>query len=150
MLAALSSLTASARSRWVVIGAWVVLAAAMVPLQGPLQGRAADESDTFMVRGSESLKAKQTIDANFRAGAESAAVIVYFRDGGLQSPDQRADGARRPPDLRGGHDPEPEARRHAVRARLRQDRSARPEPGRPGPADVLRRQRRPVDGADDR
>jgi RND superfamily putative drug exporter len=88
MLAALSSLTASARSRWVVIGSWVVLAAAMVPLQGPLQGRAADESDTFMVRGSESLKAKQTIDANFRAGAESAAVIVYFRDGGLQSPDR--------------------------------------------------------------
>jgi RND superfamily putative drug exporter len=55
VLSALSSLTASARSRWVVIGAWVVLAAAMVPLQGPLQGRAADESDTFMVRGSESL-----------------------------------------------------------------------------------------------
>jgi RND superfamily putative drug exporter len=88
VLSALSSLTASARSRWVVVGAWVVLAAAMVPLQGPLQGRAADESDTFMVRGSESLKAKQTIDANFRAGAESVAVIAYFRDGGLQSPDR--------------------------------------------------------------
>ena len=59
MLAALSSLTASARSRWVVIGAWVVLALAMVPLQGPLQSRAADESDTFMVRGSESAEAKR-------------------------------------------------------------------------------------------
>ena len=67
MLAALSSLTASARSRWVVIGAWVVLALAMVPLQGPLQSRAADESDTFMVRGSESAEAKRTIDENFRA-----------------------------------------------------------------------------------
>src|SRR4051812_14542404 len=88
MLQSLSSLTANARSRWVVIGAWVLLAAAMVPLQGPLQSRAADESDTFMVRGSESLEAKQTIDANFRAGAESAAVIAYFRDGGLQTPDQ--------------------------------------------------------------
>jgi putative drug exporter of the RND superfamily len=89
VLASLSSLTASARSRWVVIGAWLVLAAAMVPLQGPLQGRAADESDTFMVRGSESLKAKRTIEANFRAGAESAAVIAYFRDGGIQSPDRQ-------------------------------------------------------------
>ncbi|WP_053226198.1 MMPL family transporter [Solirubrobacter soli] len=87
MLQSLSSLAASARSRWVVIGAWLLLAAAMVPLQGPLQGRAADESDTFMVRGSESLKAKRTIDARFRAGSESAAVIAYFRDGGLQSPD---------------------------------------------------------------
>ena len=71
-----------------VIGAWLVLAVAMVPLQGPLQGRAADESDTFMVRGSESLQAKRTIDANFRAGAESAAVIAYFRDGGIESPDR--------------------------------------------------------------
>src|ERR1044071_2015631 len=88
MLAALSSVTASARSRWVVIGAWVLLTAAMVPLQGPLQGRAADESDTFMVRGSESLEAKRTIDARFRAGAESAAVIAYFRDGGIRSPDR--------------------------------------------------------------
>src|SRR5687767_14767520 len=89
MLAALSSLTASARSRWVVIGTWVVLAAAMVPLQGPLQGRAADESDTFMVRGSESALAKRTIDENFRAGSESAAVIAYVRDGGIQSRDQQ-------------------------------------------------------------
>ena len=88
MLAALSSLTASARSRWVVIGAWVVLTLAMAPLQGPLQSRAADESDTFMVRGSESAEAKKTIDSNFRAGAESAAVIAYFRDGGLSSPDR--------------------------------------------------------------
>jgi len=92
MLAALSSLTASARSRWVVIGAWVVLTLAMAPLQGPLQSRAADESDTFMVRGSESAEAKKTIDSNFRAGAESAAVIAYFRDGGLSSP--RAQTAR--------------------------------------------------------
>src|SRR3954463_7708353 len=88
MLAALSGLTASARARWVVIGAWVVLALAMVPLQGPLQGRAADESDTLMVRGSESAEAKKTIDAHFRAGSESAAVIAYFRDGGITSPDQ--------------------------------------------------------------
>jgi RND superfamily putative drug exporter len=88
MLQSLSALTANARSRWVVIGAWLVLCAAMVPLQGPLQSRAADESDTFMVRGSESLAAKRTIDAHFRAGAESAAVIAYFREGGIQSPDR--------------------------------------------------------------
>ena len=68
MLAALSSLTASPRARWAVIGTWVVLALAMVPLQGPLQGRAADESETFLVRGSESLRAKRLIEEKFRAG----------------------------------------------------------------------------------
>src|SRR4051812_30518412 len=87
MLAALSGLTASARARWVVIGAWVVLALAMVPLQGPLQTQAADESDTFMVRGSGSAEAKRTIDEKSRRGRESAAVIAYFDAGGIATPD---------------------------------------------------------------
>jgi RND superfamily putative drug exporter len=88
MLAALSSLTASARARWVVIGAWLVLALAMVPLQGPLQSEAADESNTFQVRGSESAEAKRTIDEKFRRGSESAAVIAYFDAGGIDTPDR--------------------------------------------------------------
>jgi RND superfamily putative drug exporter len=88
MLAALSTLTASARARWVVIGAWVVLALAMVPLQGPLQGEAADESNTFQVRGSESAAAKRTIDEKFRRGSESVAVIAYFDAGGIDTPDR--------------------------------------------------------------
>jgi RND superfamily putative drug exporter len=88
MLAALSSLTASARARWVVIGAWVVLALAMAPLQGPLQSEAADESNTFQVRGSESAEAKRTIEEKFRRGSESAAVIAYFDEGGIDTPDR--------------------------------------------------------------
>ena len=59
MLAQLAALTASRGSRWAVIGLWLALAASMAPLQGPLQREAADESDTFQVRGSESLAAKQ-------------------------------------------------------------------------------------------
>src|SRR4051812_25510688 len=86
MLAALSTLTASACARWVVIGAWVVLALAMVPLQGPLQTEAADESNTFQVRGSESAEAKRVIDEKFRRGSESAAVIAYFDAGGIDTP----------------------------------------------------------------
>jgi RND superfamily putative drug exporter len=74
--------------RWAVIGAWLVLAAAMVPLQGPLQTRAADESETYLARGSESAEAKRVVDAEFRAGSESAAIIAYFRDGGITSDDR--------------------------------------------------------------
>ena len=40
-------------------------------------------------RGSESAEAKRIIDENFRAGSESAAVIAYFRDGGITSPDRQ-------------------------------------------------------------
>ncbi|MDA0172463.1 MMPL family transporter [Solirubrobacter taibaiensis] len=74
--------------RWAVIGAWLLLALAMLPLQGPLQSRAADESDTFLARGSESAEAKRVIDENFRAGSESAAIIAYFREGGIRSEDR--------------------------------------------------------------
>jgi putative drug exporter of the RND superfamily len=84
----LSALTAGRRSRWAVIGAWCALALALAPLQGPLQEEAADESDTFLVRGSESAEAKRLIDERFRRGSEMAAVIAYFRDGGITSEDR--------------------------------------------------------------
>jgi RND superfamily putative drug exporter len=89
----LSALTAGRRSRWAVIGAWLALAFALAPLQGPLQNKAADESNTFLVRGSESLAAKRAIDARFRRGSEMAAVIAYFRDGGITSQDRDRIGA---------------------------------------------------------
>jgi RND superfamily putative drug exporter len=88
-LARLAALSAGRRSKWLVIGAWVVLAVACAPLQPKLQERAADESDTFLVRGSESLEAKRVIDERFRSAREAAAVIVYFRDGGITSADRR-------------------------------------------------------------
>jgi RND superfamily putative drug exporter len=72
-----------------VIGAWLVLAVAAVPLQSKLQERAADESDTFLVRGSDSAAAKRLIDERFRSGSEMAAVIAYVRAGGLTSDDRR-------------------------------------------------------------
>jgi RND superfamily putative drug exporter len=66
----------------------VALALAAVPLQPALQREAADESDTFLVRGSESAAARDVIDARFRSGSEMAAVIAYERDGGLTSEDR--------------------------------------------------------------
>jgi RND superfamily putative drug exporter len=87
-LGRLSAFTAGRRSRWAVIGAWVAIAAAMVPLQGPLQDEAADESDTFLVRNSESAEAKRLIDEQFRRGSEMAAVVAYVRDSGITFADR--------------------------------------------------------------
>ena len=89
LLARLSAIAAGRRSRWVVIGAWIALAAAAVPLQSALGERAADESETFLVRGSESAEAKRIIDERFRRGSEMAAVIAYFRAGGITDDDGR-------------------------------------------------------------
>jgi RND superfamily putative drug exporter len=88
-LARLAAITASRGSRWAVIGLWLVLAIAFAPLQGPLQEEAADESETFQVRGSESLAAKRLIDARFERGSEMAAVIAYQREGGQITSEDR-------------------------------------------------------------
>ena len=150
MLAALSTLTASARSRWIVIGAWVVLALAMVPLQGPLQSEAADESDTFMVRGSESAAAKHTIDEKFRRGSESAAVIAYFDEGGIDTPDRERINADARAICRSATIPSLTSVGTPYALACGNDRSARPEPRRPRSADVVGQHRRAVLGADDR
>jgi hypothetical protein len=66
----------------------VALALAAVPLQPALQREAADEGDTFLVRGSESAAARDVIDARFRGGSEMPAGIAHERDGGLTSEDR--------------------------------------------------------------
>ncbi|HWM07968.1 MAG TPA: MMPL family transporter [Solirubrobacteraceae bacterium] len=71
-----------------MIGVWLALALGLAPFQGELQERAADESDTFLVRGSESAEAERLIEERFRSGREAVAVIAYFRDGGLTSADR--------------------------------------------------------------
>ena len=122
----------------------------MAPLQGPLQEEAADESDTFQVRGSESLAAKRLIDEKFARGSEMAAVIAYVARRRARHPRTasaiQADARR---DLPLGRDPDADAGRHAVRARLRQGRPAGPQP-RPGAADLARQQPRAGQRADDR
>jgi RND superfamily putative drug exporter len=77
MLTRVSRIAAGPRSRWVVIGAWLAVALAMIPFQAKLQERAADESDTFMVRGSDSLEAERLLDERFTVGTEVVTTIVY-------------------------------------------------------------------------
>jgi putative drug exporter of the RND superfamily len=88
-LARLSALASGPRSRWVVIGIWVAAALSMVPLLPELEREAADESDTFLVRGSESAEVERVVDEEFERGSEMTAVIAYVRDGGLTSADRR-------------------------------------------------------------
>ena len=87
-LTRVSRFSAGRRSRWVVIGAWVAAALALAPLQPQLQEEAADESDTFTTRGSESVETDRLIDERFRAGSQMAAVVAYFREGGITYEDR--------------------------------------------------------------
>src|SRR5688572_25229832 len=83
----LAAIVVGRRSRWVVICTWLALADAAIPLQGPLARHAADESDTFLARGSEAAEAKLIIDERFPRGRGIAAVIAYVREGVLVDAD---------------------------------------------------------------
>ena len=77
MLRRLSSLATGRRSRWWVIGAWLALALGLAPLQSKLSERAADESETFLVRGSDSAEADRLLEERFSVGSEVVTTIVY-------------------------------------------------------------------------
>jgi RND superfamily putative drug exporter len=93
VLAWLTRLGTGRRSRWAVIGAWALVALALVPLQGKLQERAADESGAFEGRSAESTRAGALVDARFSEGSETTALVVYTRPGGLQPEDRERIGA---------------------------------------------------------
>ena len=57
------------RSRWVVIAAWLVLAAALAPLQPQLSDKAADENEAFVSATAESTRADALLDEEFELGA---------------------------------------------------------------------------------
>ncbi len=79
----------SAAGSKAVIAGWLALAAAAIPFHADLGERAADESDAFLVRGSESARAKRIVEERFRRGSELGAVVVYYRDGGITDDDGR-------------------------------------------------------------
>ena len=54
----IAALALGRRSRWLVIGVWVLLAVALAPLQPKLQTIAADESETFFTRGADSTEVR--------------------------------------------------------------------------------------------
>src|SRR3954470_16907999 len=82
------------RSRWAVIGAWVLLAVALGGLQPKLQHKAADESKTFRARSAESTKVHDLLDARFVEGGRSTAVVAFVARTGTIAQQQVAIGHR--------------------------------------------------------
>jgi hypothetical protein len=75
------------RARWVVIAAWVVVAAALAPLQPKLQDAASNENEAFLSRSAESTVAGDLVDDRFGTGREVSAIVAYHRPGGLTEAD---------------------------------------------------------------
>jgi RND superfamily putative drug exporter len=86
MIGRISKAALGRRSRWVVIGVWLVLAVGLGWLQPKLQAKAADESETFRARGAESTQAHDVLKHSFPEGRWSTSVVAFVAPtGGIQA-----------------------------------------------------------------
>jgi putative drug exporter of the RND superfamily len=77
------------RSRWWVIGAWVLVALVLLPLQPKLADLASNENEAFLAGSAESTRANDLLDERFALGQEVTAIVAYHRPGGLTEADNQ-------------------------------------------------------------
>lgn len=75
---------AGRRAKWIVIGAWLLLAVASGPLQGLLEERSTNASSNFLPIAADSTKVAELLrdGSTFDDGETVPAIIVFQTDGG--------------------------------------------------------------------
>lgn len=85
--AALAGLPANRRTKWLVLAAWLALAAGAVPLAGKVSQVVADGATVELPRGAEATEVTG-LAARFPDGAVVPGIVVYVRDSGLTAADR--------------------------------------------------------------
>jgi RND superfamily putative drug exporter len=100
-VSALASFVTGRRSKWVVLGIWIVAVAILMPLGSKLGDETRDDTTSFLPESAESTDVVNILDEDFPNGETTQGLIVYERDGGLTEADQRtiAEQARQLEDL---------------------------------------------------
>ena len=80
---------ASRRGKWVVVGIWIVVFAALMPLGAKLGDQTRDDTTSFLPASAESTEVVKRLDDDFASGETVQSMIVYQRDGGLTEADER-------------------------------------------------------------
>ena len=85
---ALASFVAGRRTKWVVLGLWVLLLAALAPLGSKLVDETQDDTASFLPESAESTEVVKILDEEFSAGETTQGLLIYHREGGLTSADE--------------------------------------------------------------
>src|SRR3954452_16740513 len=95
MIRALAKVVSGHRSKWVVIGVWVVLLIALAPQGMTLSKVTTDETATAesLPSDSQSHEVSETLQKRFPDGDPLLAIAVYKRGGGLSQADKAKIGA---------------------------------------------------------
>ena len=79
MLRAISSFSSGRRSKWVVVGIWVVVAMALFQFQPKLQEATTNENEAFLPENAESTEVNDIVGDEFPDGREVDAIVLYTR-----------------------------------------------------------------------
>ena len=86
---ALASFVTGRRTKFVVLGLWIVLAVVFSPLGSKLADETKDDTASFLPESAESTEVVNLLDDRFADQETSQGLIVYQRDGGLTEADKQ-------------------------------------------------------------
>lgn len=86
----LARIVAGRRSKWLVLVAWIVLAAGLGSFQAKLNTVTKNDSATFLPATADSTAVLQALRTEFDNGRTTPALVVYQRAGGLDDADRAA------------------------------------------------------------
>jgi putative drug exporter of the RND superfamily len=86
---ALASFVSGRRTKWIVLGVWLVAFVALSPLGAKLQDETVDDTESFLPESAESTEVVRILDDEFDAGETTNGLVVYERDGGLTAQDRQ-------------------------------------------------------------
>jgi putative drug exporter of the RND superfamily len=89
MLKTIAGWASGRRTKWYVVGFWVLLLAVST-LPGQLTEVTEDRISSFLPDDADAIVADKVIEERFPGGQTTSAVAVYHRDGGLSDADQQA------------------------------------------------------------
>ena len=84
----IARVTTGRRSRWVVVGAWVVVMLGFAPLTAKLNSVKVDTTTSLLPPGSQSGQVAKLLARNFPDGDKQDVILLYHRAGGLSAADR--------------------------------------------------------------
>src|SRR5687768_16109715 len=85
----LAQLPGGRRTKFAVVGVWVLIALAIGPLSGKFEDAQKNDPADYLPGSAESVKALQELET-FPSGDDADAITVFHRDGGLTAADRTA------------------------------------------------------------
>jgi RND superfamily putative drug exporter len=78
----LAAFVTGRRTKWVVLGLWIVAVMALSPLAAKVADVTSDETASFLPEDAQSTQVQALLKDRFPGGETSIGLIVYKRDGG--------------------------------------------------------------------